>query len=210
MINNQLIIDEREVGKTTYLYTEAVKCKSMGLPLFILDSATEHVEKSLLKKFIKTFPDSIVSDMREVNNVVLGKLSLEEFVMNYQNFYPFNEIMQSLEKTMCFDLSFFLEKGHEIYELTGEIKGYRYYRNLYNLLAQQIILVLMLMEKEKIINKDCMVILDEIEFPKTDYNIADFQNNISFLGAVHPENAFGTFYQSFDKINSLVYRRRKD
>ena len=50
MINNQLIIDEREVGKTTYLYTEAVKCKSMGLPLFILDSATEHVEKSLLNR----------------------------------------------------------------------------------------------------------------------------------------------------------------
>ena len=68
----------------------------------------------------------------------------------------------------------------------------------------------MLMEKEKIINKDCIVILNEIEFPKPDYNIADFQNNISFLGAVHPENAFGTFYQSFDKINSLVYRRRKD
>ncbi|NLA33439.1 MAG: hypothetical protein GX861_01045 [Tenericutes bacterium] len=52
--------------------------------------------------------------------------------------------------------------------------------------------------------------MDEIEFPIVDYDISIFQKNIDFIAAVHPENAFGTFYQSFDKIKFKTYQKRKD
>ena len=100
-------------------------------------------------------------------------------------------------------------KGHEVYEKTNDIKQYCHYRNLYNNLSQQIVLSLILMEKCSII-KNKIVVMDEIEFPVIDYNISNLQNNLKFLAAVHPENAFGTFYVIFDKIKFKIYQKRKD
>ena len=47
-----------------------------------------------------------------------------------------------------------------------------------------------------------------IEEQKEDISI--LQNNLNFLAAVHPENDFGTFYESFDKIKFKKYQKRKD
>ena len=65
------------------------------------------------------------------------------------------------------------------------------------------------MEKCGIIN-NVVVVMDEIEFPISNIDISLFQKNIKFLASVHPENAFGNFYQNFEKIKPLTYKRRKD
>ena len=51
-----------------------------------------------------------------------------------------------------------------------------------------------------------LVVMDEIEFPIMNNDISVFQKNISFLASVHPENAFGSFYQSFETANFKPYR----
>ncbi len=204
MKNNQFIVDERERGKTTYLYNALKSLLLAQKEPIILDSATEHEEKSLLKKVVNHFPNSKIIDMRDKNQIVLGTMPIQEFIKNFKNFFPFYEVTENNDKIICFDLSYFLEKGHDIYDETKDINQYRKYRTLYNNLAEQIIVSLILMEKYGIIQKK-VVIMDEIEFPKTDYNISSYQNNLEFLAAVHPENAFGTFYESFEKLELKRY-----
>ena len=54
MQNNQIIINERDIGKTTYLWSEISRLHQDGVNIVIMDSATEHEEKSLLKKLART------------------------------------------------------------------------------------------------------------------------------------------------------------
>lgn len=209
MKNNQLIVEAQETGKTTYLYNEFNRLFLEGISIILLDSATEHADKSLLKKVINKCENAVVFDMRDENQIVLGNLSIQEFVTNFMNHFPFNEVIKNQGKIICFDLSYFLEKGHEIYENTNDITQYNYYRKLYNDLAQQIVLSLILMENYGIIQNQ-VVVMDEIEFPITDYDISEYQKEIQFLASVHPENSFGTFYESFDKVKFKKYQKRKD
>lgn len=209
MKKNQLIVDSRETGKTTYLFNEIHRLVKEGNNIIILDSATEHQDKSLLKKVINYYNNAIIIDVKEEKSVALREVTVQDFIKNFTNYFPFNEILSNKDKIICFDLSHFLEKGHAILDETKNIEKYNYYRNLYNLISQQIALSLILMEKLSII-RNSIVVMDEIEFPIVDYDISIFQKNIDFIAAVHPENAFGTFYQSFDKIKFKTYQKRKD
>lgn len=209
MQNNQIIINERDTGKTTYLLSEIDRLHQEGVNVVVMDSATEHEEKSLLIKTCKNIKESIVIDMRNPDNVVINKVGIQHFVDNFMNFFPFTEVIKNRDKTICFDLSYFLEKGHDEYDKTNSIELYNYYRNLYNNLSQQIAVSLILMEKYGIIN-NTVVVMDEIEFPLVNYDISLLQKDLSFIASVHPENAFGTFYTTFDKLKFISYKKRKE
>ena len=199
MQNNQIIVDGRNTGKTTYLLTEIDRLHQEGVNIVVMDSATEHEEKSLLKKTCNNINESVVID----------KVGIQYFVENFMNYFPYAEVVKNRNKTICFDLSYFLEKGHDEYERTNSIELYNYYRSLYNNLSQQIAVSLILMEKYGIIN-NTIVVMDEIEFPIVNYDISLLQRDLSFSGSVHPENAFGTFYTAFDKLNFISYRKKKE
>lgn len=209
MANNQIIIQSRETGKTTYLLNEIKRFINEGTSVIILDSATEHEDKSLFKKVVNSFNNTVTINITDPDLLNIDKMSILEFASQFKRVFPFKEVLENKDKIICFDLSFFLERGHEVYEKTGNINAYKYYRNLYNMAAEQITLVLILMESHGII-KNTVVIMDEIEFPISDYNISIFQNDLKFLASVHPENNFGTFYQSFEEIKFKVYSKRKE
>lgn len=209
MQNNQIIVDGRDTGKTTYLLIEIDRLHQEGVNIVVMDSATEHEEKSLLKKTCSNINESVVIDMRDPNDIVIDKVGIQYFVENFMNYFPFAEVVKNRNKTICFDLSYFLEKGHDEYDRTNSIELYNYYRSLYNNLSQQIAVSLILMEKYGIIN-NTVVVMDEIEFPIVNYDISLLQRDLSFIASVHPENAFGTFYTAFDKLNFISYRKRKE
>lgn len=209
MQNNQVIINERDTGKTTYLLNEIDRLYNKGTRIIVMDSATEHEDKSLLRKTCNNIKDSVVIDMRDINRVVIDKVGINKYMENFMNYFPFTEVVKNKNKTICFDLSYFLEKGHDEYDKTNSIELYAYYRNLYNNLSQQIAVSLILMEKYGIIN-NTVVVMDEIEFPIVNYDISLLQKDLSFIASVHPENAFGTFYTTFDKLKFISYRKRKE
>ena len=209
MSNNQFIVEAQETGKTTYLFNEIERLLKEGSGIIVMDSATEHVDKSLLRKVSSKYDNSCVIDLRDEKQVVLGNIDINDFINNYKNYFPFNEIMNNRDKIICFDLSYFLERGHDAYDETGDMNLYRYYRGLYNALSQQIALTIILMEREKLI-RNCFVVMDEIEFPVTEYTIDQLEDGISFLASVHPENAFGTFYESFSRLKFQKYQMRKE
>ena len=209
MTNNQLIVEAQETGKTYYLFNEIDRLVKEGYGIIVMDSATEHEDKSLLRKVENKYDNAVTIDLRDETAVVLGKIDVNFFIEHYKEFFPFNEVVNNLDKTICFDLSYFLERGHDIYDETGDIHLYNYYRNLYNKLSEQIALSLILMEREKIISNK-YVVMDEIEFPVTEYTIDQFESDIHFMASVHTENAFGTFYESFDKMKFQKYIKRKE
>ena len=133
MQNNQIIVDGRDTGKTTYLLNEIDRLHQEGVNIVVMDSATEHEEKSLLKKTCNNINESVVIDMRDPNGIVIDKVGIQYFVENFMNYFPFAEVVKNRNKTICFDLSYFLEKGHDEYDRTNSIELYNYYRSLYNL-----------------------------------------------------------------------------
>ena len=209
MQNNQIIINERDTGKTTSLWSEISRLHQDGVNIVVMDSATEHEEKSLLKKTCKNIKETAVIDMRDSDSIVIDKVGIQHFVENFMNYFPFAEVIKNRDKTICFDLSYFLEKGHDEYDMTNSIEVYNYYRTLYNNLSQQIAVSLILMEKYGIIN-NTVVVMDEIEFPIVNYDISLLQKDLSFIASVHPENSFGTFYTTFDKLKFISYKKRKE
>lgn len=206
MINNKVIIEKQETGKTTYLFNETKKNISNGKNIIILDSATEHQEKSLLKKIVSTYNNAVEINITDESLIDINNYSIEEYVKKYQNHFPYEELRKNYNQIICFDLSFFLEKGHELFDTYKDMQLYKYYRDLYNSLSQQIALIIILSERDNLLD-DTIVITDEIEFPVVDYDMSLFQKNISFLSSVHPENAFGTFYGSFEKNKFKVYKK---
>ena len=208
MKNNKIIINGRETGKTTFLLSQIDEYIKQEKNIILLDSATDHEEKSLLRKVANKYSNSIVIDAKETSKIVLSYENINWFIKRFKNYFPFDEIKNNLGKIICFDLSYFLEKGHDIYDETNDKKKYDYYRNLYNYLSEQIVLSLILSEKYKII-ENCVVIMDEIEFPKNFYDISLLQNDIEFIASVHPENVFGTFYDSFEKLEFKPYIKKK-
>ena len=209
MKNNQIIINERDTGKTTYLLSEIGRLHQEGVNVVVMDSATEHEEKSLLRKICSNIKETTVIDMKISDNIVIHKVSIQHFVENFMNYFPFAEVIKNRDKIICFDLSYFLEKGYDEYDKTNSIELYNYYRNLYNNLSQQIAVSLILMEKYGIIN-NTVVVMDEIEFPIVNYDISLLQRDLSFIASIHPENAFGTFYTAFDKLKFISYKKRKE
>ena len=171
MNNNQLIVESQETGKTTYLFNEIERLISEGFGIIILDSATEHEDKSLLKKVVQKYNNVSVIDMRDEKQIVLDEWNVNGFIDNFMKYFPFHDVLKNKNKIICFDLSYFLEKGHDVFDETNDKELYTYYRNLYNRLANQIVVTLILMEKYGII-KNRFIVMDEIEFPITDYDIS--------------------------------------
>lgn len=205
-MENKILIGDRNTGKTTWLLNHVKKLTKSNEKIIILDSATEHADKSLLYKVETNFPDV---DIVSFNNPVLvidTGIEFDKYCQMCKNSLIFQTIKNSQSHILCIDLSFFLEKGHEFADI-GEFSLARKYRQLYNNLAQQVALSCMMLTSEKFI-KEVTVITDEIEFPKNGFDIGKYQNqDVTFISAVHPENAFGNFYKTFMHIDKTIGER---
>ena len=160
-MKNEIIQGGREIGKTTYLFQLAETSVNNGLNVIILDSATEHEDKSLLRKVKKRFPESTIVDFREESSIATYE-ELNKGLMIFE--FPYLQIKNNQSNIICFDLSYFLERGHEVFDETHDQEQYDYYRNLYRRQSQQILQTLIALNKAgKLPNT--IVLTDEIEFP---------------------------------------------
>ena len=212
--NNYLMcMGPRETGKTTYLFRELLTLLEQGIGVIVLDSATDHPDKSLIMKVEKNFASAVVLKTEDEKDVVVGDMSLFSFIKSYREYFPYKEILQNRGKLVCFDLAFFLERAHDIFDETGDEQKYRECRAVYNNLAVQIVLTLLLMKKNGELSEE-FVIMDEIEFPSVDYSFSTLQeddelgNVLKFIAAIHPENILPkSFYDDFKEIKNRLLLR---
>ena len=202
-MNNQIIKGGREIGKTTHLFQLAQQSIENGLNVIILDSATEHEDKSLLRKVAKQFPQTTVVDNRDESTVATYE-ELNKGLIIFE--FPYLQIKNNQSNIIAFDLSYFLERGHEVFDETHDQAQYDYYRNLYRRQSQQILLTLIALNKVgKLPNT--IVLTDEIEFPIVEFDPTLFQEDLTIISSVHPENGFGTFYQNCVEHEFTPYKQ---
>lgn len=198
---NKVIIDKQNTGKTTYLFKRILQSsKEFNNKIVIIDSATEHENKSLLKMVEKRFSDfSVVIDLKDLiydNSTTIANLDkkLE------------TEILKRPEKFILIDTSYLLEKGYVEYEKTNNPEIFKKFRELYRLSSLQTIKALNRLSLRG--DKFYDVFMDEIELPVVSAKSFDYNPKmISYTASVHPENCFqGSFYDQFVKIPKENYR----
>lgn len=154
------IIGERDKGKTTYLWNQYVYAKNAGKRILVIDSATEHVEKSLLMKIKSTDSDSVLIPQCDEKKIVFP------YVNQYS--YPFGKILEGEKLYLC-DSSYYLEKGYDY----PEGRQREACRKLYKYYSIQVAMLLM--------NDIDVFLFDEIEL------LSEFRNVICNIQNKHKD-----------------------
>ena len=136
------IIGDRDKGKTTYLWNKYINAIDRGKRILIIDSATEHVDKSLIMKIQKYDSSSVLIAQCEKNEIVFPVIG--------GNTYPVEMIVANQRVYLC-DVSYYLEKGYDY----PEGKQRENCRKIYKYYAMQVVDVLM--------NHIDVFIFDEVE-----------------------------------------------
>ena len=100
------------------------------------------------------------------------------------------------------------KKKSEFYA-NGIKEEFDHYRDLYRRESQQILSTIIALDIKGLL-PNTVVVTDEIEFPIVDFDVTKLQKNIRIISSVHPENGFGTFYSSCERIDFIPYQKRKE
>ena len=135
-------VGARNTGKTTKLYQYYLQMYQNKRNIMVVDSATEHEDKSLIVRLKKERKDAIWIPSCEVKAICYPDIS--------DTMYPKMNITQETMLYLC-DVSFFLEKGYDY--PPGATR--EYYRNLYKRLSMQLVVALL--------DRVDSILFDEIE-----------------------------------------------
>lgn len=173
-INNNLLIGERETGKTSYLKKVVSAALANNYKVLVFDSATEHYDKSLIIYYKNNHKDYFYVSSPE-RNLITDKISKTSF--------PYNQLVNHITNNLyLFDVSKYLEEGF----LTDNLTEREKIRSVYKKLVVQILYVAFELFK----NNNCIVIMDEIELTLESFEIVQMYNKegIFFIDAVHSLN----------------------
>ena len=147
-MNNQgvVVVGRRNSGKSTFLFEKFFEHYSNGDRILVIDSATEHTDKSLLRKIYSYY-----------ENEALWISSCEKSEITFpncsKNDYPTMFVYDKINRYSIFlaDVSKYLESGYD-YPLGEERQKER---SFYQKLSMQII--------QQLFDKIDVIIMDEIE-----------------------------------------------
>ncbi|EDN67930.1 hypothetical protein BGP_3213 [Beggiatoa sp. PS] len=205
-----MIIGARNTGKTTLLEKLVDAYYYIGTKVIILDSATEHVEKSLIKRLEKKYhiieigspsEDNIYSEQDIVDVISAGTESIKHFAASL---FPVDILTKTkYEKIIAFDVSYYLEEG---YKTTSKIEKNRL-RFLYKTLSSQILLGIIY--SKTYIPLNLAVVMDEIELSIASTVALKMLSHIDYIyitDAVHSKESIKDVYERFNVITlSHVY-----
>lgn len=136
------IIGARDTGKTYRLHQIFIKANQSGKRVLVIDSATDHISKSLLKKLEKDYEHELIYTNDE-RKIVFPNVD--------KNSYPNGIQIEKISKVFLCDAGFFLERGYDY--PTGIEREKQ--RKLYKYFSMQVISVL--------IDNIDVILMDEIE-----------------------------------------------
>ncbi len=99
-----VIVGDRDTGKSTYLFREYKKALEKGKKILMIDSATEHAEKSLFRKIQSTTKEYLHIPQCDKKDII--------YPLIRENMYPAHLAGLGSEVILC-DASHYLEKGYE-------------------------------------------------------------------------------------------------
>ncbi len=179
---NTALIGSRNTGKTTKLF-DFFK-ENVGRKI-VVDSATDHVSKSLIHK---------INNLELKKTCYIGECDEREilFPIDKKDSYPYNKVSGLNPEVFLCDTSFFLEKGYE----TNVAEEREKCRSLYKRLSMQNIKVIAHHFPIK------YVIMDEVELtPKSEKVIREINSHSGqFVIALHTIEGLG----GLDKLFRII------
>ena len=191
------LIGERDSGKTEFLLKKAVQSIRLQTSLLIVDSATEHREKSLLIKLSEKYDGTILSSPPK--SEIMGY-----FEDGAEKAYPYHIIREAFDKCgtplILADVSYYLEEGHRAAPV--DRAGIR---RLYQMLALQVLQVFAAITAPSM---KADVIMDEIEMTQ-DYGKALRKltnRDLTLWASAHLVSAFNPVRDLFTLYTIRNYR----
>lgn len=177
---NISIIGGFDSGKTTILKKLFYKYRKLGYRIIIVDSATEHMDKSIIKYISKNFID--IQLIESPGRDSIFDLELIEAV-KIMDIYPFNLVKKGLEDIVCIDVAKYLEKGYE----TDDYLLRSMSRMVYKKFVVQSLRVIY----EFLGNRKTVVLMDEVELIDDMKKIIYIYNskNVYFICALHEKES---------------------
>ncbi|MBR6253092.1 MAG: hypothetical protein IKR04_04555 [Clostridia bacterium] len=153
------IIGARDSGKTTILQNVFNLAYDQGYTIVIIDSCTDHPNKSLLVRTHQAFEDSV-----HITSPEKSRILQSYFIPFKTDFYPCEMIAMNLNKRIfLFDVSKYLEEGYD----TEDLKKREEIRMYYKRLARQILYAV----QKMLMTKKVIILMDEIELIPSMFNV---------------------------------------
>lgn len=190
LTTNTLIVGDRNCGKTTFLKQVIHYAIDCGYKIIVFDSATEHIDKSILMYCKKLFNNYLEIHSPEKEQIV------DVFE---EGMYPFDIVKESNSKQFyLFDVSRYLEEGY-LYEENSIMRQTN--RMLYKHLVLQCLDVMY----ELLHHIKSIVIMDEIELLPLFYQIIKKynDNNIFFIDCLHSDDSCSDELRQLFDINRV-------
>lgn len=163
-------IGDRNTGKTTRLWKIYEEAVMKGKTVLVIDSATEHVSKSIVKRILRV-------DLKKVVCIHTCNVDMIVFPEEKMNCYPKEILENTNSKVYVCDAALYLEKGYDF--PAGELREQQ--RVLYKKFSMQVIRAL--------IDRVDVIIMDEIELIPESRDVFEmaYNRNIEVYMSLHSE-----------------------
>lgn len=197
-------VGARDAGKTTRLLDYCCDFGLVNAVLVVLDAATEHQEKSLIHKLVSPpchlicVPD--VSEIRtDLEIIDVGQRLVSGANVSIEAWFPHFNLMDFIGAMVLFDVSYYLERGHEAEVLSTA----KYLRGLFRRQVAQILLKALW--QARCLNVRTAIVMDEIELSSAaSATLHLFNSMISFrheiVAAVHSISLLGDAKDLFEIV----------
>ena len=188
---NTLIIGDRNCGKTTFLKQIINQAINTEFIIIVFDSATEHVEKSIIEYCKKIFDKYLEIKSPE-----------KEYIecQNEEKQFPYDILKEKQSSQIyLFDVSRYLEESF-VYKADNPMRG------ITRLLYKKLVIQCLAIMYEFLHHSKCIVIMDEIEFfPGFEKIVKKYnEKGVYFINCLHTEESCNDEIKQLFKIRKII------
>ena len=194
-MGNRLYVGVHDSGKTTSLYQDVLAARIKRRPVVVIDSATEHLDRSLYHRLLRDRADDCVG---------------LEFPRMVQ--CPTQRLVEAMSKAgvgkiVMVDVSFYLEEGHRLTDPKEKTTIRRRYQEE---TGEVLEVVLAMMERG--CWRNVLVAMDEIEFTAriSSYARAIAEKGGEVHAALHPPLVVNELSSEFEYVVLESKEERRD
>ena len=185
-MGNRLYIGLRDSGKTTSLYQDVGDALLARRPVVVIDSATEHMDRSLLHRLLRGCAHDCVGGE-------FPRTAADPRQRLYQMILP-----ADAGKIVMIDVSYYLEEGHRLTDPDEKLTIRRHYQDEASEVMATVHSIMLRGGLRKV-----LVAMDEIEYTGC---IASYAKAIAEYGgevhaALHPPFVANELFGEFEYVN---------
>lgn len=191
LLKNIALVNNRNKGKTSTLKKYLAMYYNAGYSVLVIDSATEHADKSLAKYMETQLDDVLVIHSPEQVQIRRSNLLLADS-LDIREIYPFEILKQNEKSLIAVDVARYLEEGYETEDPTERARLRQYYKEF----ALQVLYV----AEHLFSNARMAVIMDEIELlSEMEWMVRRLNSKgIFIINALHNKDSLGKSSHLFE------------